>query len=83
MDIKTIPLSRLEANLRATLNECVDSGQAFVVELPDHRLVAIQSIDSADDELIDELLASHPGFQALVANSKASPRKPFGVPGSG
>ena len=42
MDIKTIPLSRLETNLRATLVECADSGQAIVVTLPDQRLVAIR-----------------------------------------
>ena len=30
-----------------------------------------------DDSLIDELLASNPKFQALVAKSKASPRKAF------
>jgi hypothetical protein len=30
-----------------------------------------------DDSLMDELLASNPRFQALVAKSKASPRKPF------
>lgn len=29
------------------------------------------------DSLMDELLASNPRFQALVAKSKASPRKPF------
>jgi len=36
-----------------------------------------------DDDLMDELLASNPKFQALVAKSKASPRKPFslGEPG--
>ena len=79
MDIKTIPLSRLEANLRATLNECADSGQAFVIELPDQRLIAIQALEPAeDDALMDELLASNAAFQALVARSKASPRKPFG-----
>jgi hypothetical protein len=43
MDIKTIPLSRLETNLQATLNECADSGQAFVVELPGRRFIAILS----------------------------------------
>ena len=80
MAIKTIPLSRLEANLRETLNECADSGQAFVVELPDQRLVTIQPLEpSEDDSLVDELLASNPAFQALVAKSKASPRKPFGT----
>jgi hypothetical protein len=81
--IKTIPLSRLEADLRATLNECADSGEAVVVELPDQRLIAIQPLDAAeDDSLIDDLLQSNPAFQALVAKSKASPRKPF-TPASG
>ena len=31
----------------------------------------------ADDSMMDELLASNPRFQELVAKSKASPRKPF------
>ena len=78
MAIKTIPLSRLEADLEKTLNECAESGETVVVEMPDHRLLAIQSLDPQDDDsLIDELLASNPKFQALVAKSKASPRKPF------
>ncbi len=80
MDIKTIPLSRLEVSLRETLNECADSGQAFVVELPDQRLVTIQPLEPPeDDSLVDDLLASNPAFQALVAKSKASSRKPFGA----
>ena len=83
MDIKTIPLSRLEADLRGTLNECADSGQAVVVELPDQRLIAIQALEATeDDSLVDDLLQSNPAFQALVAKSKASPRKPF-TPGGG
>jgi hypothetical protein len=83
MDIKTIPLSRLEATLRETLNECADSGQAFVVELPDQRRVAIQALEPSDDDsLVDELLQSNVAFQALVAKSKASPRKPFGALGT-
>jgi hypothetical protein len=78
MAIKTIPLSRLETDLEKTLNECAVSGQTLVVELPDQRLVAIQSLDpNEDDSLMDELLASNPKFQALVAKSKASPRKLF------
>jgi hypothetical protein len=78
MDIKNIPLSRLETNLRATLVECADSGQAVVVTLPDDRLVAIQPLDAAeDDSLVDDLLQSNPEFQELVAKSKATPRKPF------
>jgi hypothetical protein len=32
-----------------------------------------------DDALVDELFASSAAFQALVARSKASPRKPFGT----
>ena len=84
MAIKTIPLSRLETDLRQTLNECADSGQTLVVELPGDRLLAIQSLDpGADDSLMDELLASNPKFQALVAKSKASPRKPFAGAGPG
>lgn len=78
MDIKTIPLSRLEADLRGTLNECADSGQAVVVELPDQRLIAIQTLEAAeDDSIVDDLLQSNPAFQALVAKSKAGPCKPF------
>jgi hypothetical protein len=78
MAIKTIPLRRLETELKKTLNECAESGETLVVEMPDQRLLAIQSLEpQEDDSLIDELLASNPKFQALVAKSKASPRKAF------
>lgn len=78
--MKTIPLSRLEKDVAGTLNQCVDSGETVVIELPDHRLVAIHPVETADDEsLVNDLLASNPEFQALVAKSKASPRKPFPV----
>jgi hypothetical protein len=78
MDIKTIALERLEENLRATLDECADSGQAVVVELPRHRLVAIHSLEAGeDDSLIDGLIQSNPAFCALLAKSKSSPRKVF------
>ena len=78
MDIKTIPLSRLEADPMGALSECADSGSIMVVELPDHRLIAIQSLETTeDDDLIDELLESNPRFRELVAKSKAGPRKPF------
>jgi hypothetical protein len=78
MGIKTIPLSRLQTNLEATLTECADSGQAIVVALPDQRLVAILALEPMeDDSLTDDLLQSNPEFQALVARSKAGPRKPF------
>jgi hypothetical protein len=78
MSIKLIPLSRLEADPQGTLSECLDSGQAVVVELPDHRLVSIQGLEpDDDDDLIDRLLESNPSFRALVKKSKASPRRPF------
>jgi hypothetical protein len=79
MPIKTIPLSRLQADLTETLNECADSGQPIVVELPDHRLLAIQSLDAASDgdALISDLLESNSAFQQLVARSQASEHKTF------
>ncbi len=78
MGTKMIPLSKLEADLQGTLAECVDSGETLVVELPDHRLVSIQSLEPGDDDsLVDELLASNPGFRALVERSKTSERPPF------
>jgi hypothetical protein len=84
MAIKTIPLSRLEADLRRTLDECAESGQTVVVEMPDQRLLAIQPLDPReDDALMDELLATNPKFQELVARSKRSARKPFGSGGPG
>jgi hypothetical protein len=65
-------------DLQKTLNECAESGETVVVELPDHRLLAIQPLEpQEDDTLIEELLQNNPKFQALVAKSKASPRKPF------
>jgi hypothetical protein len=80
MAIKTIPLSRLETDLRKTLNECVESGETVVVEMPDQRLLAIQPLEpQEDDSLMDDLLASNPKFQALVRKSKSSPRKPFSM----
>ncbi len=76
--MRMIPLSRLEADPLGTLNECLDSGQSLVVELPDHRLVSIQAIEPTDDDsLIDDLLESNTSFRALVEKSKASPRRPF------
>src|SRR5262245_23431991 len=78
MAMKTIPLSRLETDLKKTLDECAESGETVVVEMPNQRLLAIQPLDPQDDDtLMDELLASNPKFQALVAKSKAGPRKPF------
>ncbi len=80
MAIKTIPLSRLEADLKKTLDECAETGQTVVVEMPDERLLAIQSLEpDEDDTLINELLEANPKFQALVAKSKAGTRKPFSL----
>lgn len=80
--MKTIPLSRLATDLTKTLTDCAESGETLVVEMPDQRLLAIQAFDPAeDDSLMDELLSSNPKFQALVAKSKASPRKPFSISG--
>jgi len=48
------------------------------VELPDQRLIAVQALEGAgEDSLVDDLLESNPAFQALVAKSKSSPRRPF------
>ena len=78
MAIKTIPLSRLETELKKTLIECADSGETVIVEMPDQRLLTIQPLEpQGDDSLMDDLLASNPKFQALVAKSKASPRRRF------
>lgn len=78
MAIKTIALSRLEADPLGTLNDCADSGEAVVVELPDRRLVAIQPLDAhGEDALMNDLLVSDPEFEALVARSKASPGRAF------
>jgi hypothetical protein len=83
MGIKIIPLSQLEADPRGTLSECADSGEALIVELPDQRLIAIQPLGpAADDSLTSDLLESNAAFQVLVAQSRASPRKPFAL-GSG
>jgi hypothetical protein len=82
MSIKVIPLSRLEADPRGTLNECLDTGDALVVELPDHRFVSIRGLEPGeDDDLVDRLIETNPAFRALVQKSKASPRKPFPTSG--
>jgi len=78
MPIKMIPLSRLEMELEKTLTEFAESGETVVVEMPNERLLAIQSLEPGqDDKLVDELLASNPKFRALVEKSKAGTRKPF------
>jgi hypothetical protein len=80
MAIKTIPFSQLETELEKALNECAESGETIVVEMPDQRLLAIQPLEPReDDTLMDELLASNPKFEALVLKSSNSPRKPFSL----
>jgi hypothetical protein len=76
MDTKVIPLRELQSNTEGYLRECLDSGQSLVVELPDSRFVAIQPLES-DDDLVNELIEYNSAFQALLARSAASPRKPF------
>ena len=77
MAIKTIPLRRLETDLRQSLNECAASGEPLVIEMPDQRLLTIQRLEPEEDDLMNELLLENPKFQALVAKSKANPCKPF------
>jgi hypothetical protein len=78
MGIKTIPLSRLEQDPRAAQNECADSGAGLVVQLPDQRRIAIQSLDAGDDDtLVEDLIRANPEFRALVEGSKRGPRKAF------
>ena len=79
MDIKVIPLSELQADPPGVLAECCDSGDAVVVELPDHRFVAIHCLDTADedDTLINDLLEANADFRGLLERSRTAVRKPF------
>ena len=79
MDIKVIPLSQLQTDAPELLNNCCDSGHAVVVELPNHRLLAIQPLDTDDesDSLVNELIETNAAFRALLEKSKAAARKPF------
>ena len=79
MNIEVIPLSELQTDTPGLLAKCCDSGQAVVVELPDHRLVAIQplDIDDEDDSLVSDWIETNAAFRALLERSRASARKPF------
>jgi hypothetical protein len=81
MDIELIPLSQLQTNPQAVLSGCCDSGRAIVVQLPDDRLVAIQSLEpgNEDDSLVNDLLESNADFRTLVEKSRKSPRKAFSM----
>ncbi len=76
MSSESIPLGRLEADLRKYLERCLDSGEPVIVEPADHRRVAILGLDP-DDDLVDRLIESNPDFRALVTASKAGPRAAF------
>ena len=79
MNIEVISLSELQTDTPGLLAKCCDSGQAVVVELPDHRLVAIQPLDSddEDDSLVSNLIETNAAFRALLERSKTGARKPF------
>src|SRR5438552_4013029 len=73
MDIKTIPLTSLEADLGGIVSECADSGQALVVELPGDRFVAIQPLEPREvDELASDLLESNPAATRSIPRSANS-----------
>ena len=81
MDYETIPLSRLETALRATLDDCVTSGRWVIVELPDNRRIAIQPLGDGvqgDDELVNNLIEHNAAFRAMLERSDASGTVPFG-----
>ena len=81
MDTEVIPLSQRQMQTPELLAKCRDSGQALVVELPDHRFVAIQPLDAWDDDasLVSDLIEFNPDFRALPERSSAGVRKPFPV----
>ena len=71
-----IPLSDLQADPEGVLSRCYDSGQSFVVELPNRGRVLIQAVEP-DDDLVNELIGRNSAFRDLLAKSLASPREPF------
>lgn len=76
MGTKVIQLNELKSDPESYLRDCCDAGEILVVELPDHRRVTIRPYED-DDDLINELIAENAKFQALLAKSAESPRKPF------
>jgi len=75
MDIEVIPLSQLQTDTAGLLAKCCDSGQSVVVELPDHRFVAIQPLEAGDedDSLVNNLIDTNAAFRELLGKSGASP----------
>jgi hypothetical protein len=76
MDMTVIPLRELQTDPEGYLGRCLDTGHAFVVELPDRRRVTVSPYDP-NDNLIDELIEGNAEFQTLLAKSAASPCKSF------
>jgi len=78
MTITRITFRNFETNLRKILKDCAKPGDTIIVEMPNQRFLVVQSLDADGlSSLVDELLATDPRFQSLVAKSKAGPRKPF------
>lgn len=75
MAIKTIPLSRLETELEKTLTKCAESGDTLVVELPDQRLLSIQSLDVQAGE--DSRMSAVAPLLAVRAIEDQSPSAPL------
>src|SRR5438105_15191595 len=64
------------ANAEVTIREWIETARQSGRPVPEPR----GRLDpQEDDNLIDELLASDPKFQALLKKSKAGPRKPFAL----
>ena len=74
--MKVIPLSEFQSDPRGHIDSCLESGLPLVVELPDHRRVAIQPLHE-DDSLVDDLIEHNPSFREMLARSAASPRREF------
>lgn len=79
MDIEVTSLSQLLEAPEDLLNRYTGPDRTLVVELPDHRLVAIQLLEPDDEEgsLVSDLLETDARFRALVERSRMNPRKDF------
>jgi hypothetical protein len=75
MATKVIRLKDLKKDPETLLRKCCDSGQQFVVELPDRRKVTIKAFE--EDDLINDLIENNSAFQAKLTKSASSKRKPF------
>jgi hypothetical protein len=75
MNTRIILLSELLVDPAQYLEQCFESPQPLVIQLPGDRFVSIRPLE--EDDLIDELIAENEEFQALLARSAKSARKPF------